>query len=59
MNVSTATQFYDGMRHLVDSWGLAATMVLFLILVAWPFLPGGKQASDKAARMIFEEDENG
>ncbi|MBS0253986.1 MAG: cbb3-type cytochrome c oxidase subunit 3 [Proteobacteria bacterium] len=47
------------MRHAVDSWGLAATMVLFLILVGWPFLPGGKTASDQAARMIFEDDDNG
>ena len=59
MNVSAATQFYDWMRHMVDSWGLALTMVLFLVLVGWPFLPGGRQASDEAARMIFEEDENG
>lgn len=59
MNVSAATQFYDWMRHAADSWGLAATVALFLILAGWPFLPGGKDASDAAARMIFEDDDNG
>ena len=47
---------YEWMRQMVDSWGLAAMSVLFLGLVAWPFRPGGKQDCDKAARAIFEDE---
>jgi len=51
-------QTYEQLRQFVDSWGLLATTLLFLVLVAWPFRPGAKQSNDEAARMIFEEDDN-
>lgn len=50
---------YDGMRHFADSWGLLAMGILFLILVLWPFRRGAAERNRAAARMIFEDDENG
>lgn len=50
---------YEALRHLADSWGLAAMVVVFLALVAWPFRPGAKADNDAAAMMIFAEDELG
>ena len=51
-------QTYESLRQFVDSWGLLATTILFLVLVAWPFRPSARKANDAAARMIFEEDDN-
>lgn len=50
---------YDALRHLADSWGLLAMLVIFVGLAAWPFRPGAKHANDRAARMIFKDDEHG
>ncbi len=50
---------YDALRHLADSWGLLAMMIVFLGLAAWPFRPGGKRRSDEAAQVIFKEDSDG
>ena len=50
---------YDALRHFADSWGLAAMMVVFLVLVAWPFRPGARGANEQAANMIFAEDDLG
>jgi cytochrome c oxidase cbb3-type subunit 4 len=55
----TPTALYDALRHFADSWGLAAMVVCFVALCAWPFRPGGRKDSDVAAKMIFEEDDNG
>ena len=52
-------QTYESLRQFVDSWGLVATAILFVVLVAWPFRPGAKKINNEAARMIFEEDDNG
>jgi cytochrome c oxidase cbb3-type subunit IV len=49
---------YEWLRGVVDSWGLLATFILFLALVAWPFRPGARKANDEAARMIFKDDDN-
>lgn len=46
---------YDAIRHFVDSWGLIATVGLFLVLVAWPFRPGLRDSNNRAANSIFEE----
>lgn len=51
---STAT--YENLRQLADSWGLVLTGVIFLALVLWPFRPGARHFSDKAAHSIFEDD---
>lgn len=50
---------YETLRQLADSWGLAATVLLFLLLSAWPFRPSAKQDNEAAANMIFEDDDNG
>lgn len=50
---------YDTLRHLADSWGLLAMVLTFLALVLWPFRPGAKGANETAAKMIFEDDDNG
>lgn len=50
---------YESLRHFADSWGLAAMMVVFLILVLWPFRPGAKEDNQAAANMIFEGEDNG
>jgi cytochrome c oxidase cbb3-type subunit 4 len=50
---------YESLRQFVDSWGLLATAILFLVLVSWPFRPSAKKINDDAAHMIFEEDDNG
>ncbi|MFM2301168.1 MAG: hypothetical protein RLZZ84_904 [Pseudomonadota bacterium] len=50
---------YETLRQFADSWGLAATFVVFLALIAWPFRPGAKADNDTAANMIFAEDNLG
>jgi cytochrome c oxidase cbb3-type subunit 4 len=50
---------YDALRHLADSWGLLAMLVVFSGLAAWPFRPGAREANDTAAHAIFRDDEHG
>jgi cytochrome c oxidase cbb3-type subunit 4 len=54
----TATQVYDLLRHLADSWGLMAMFVCFAVLAWWPFRPGARAVNDHVARMIFEDEDN-
>lgn len=53
----TATEFYDLLRHLADSWGLMAMFACFVVLVAWPYRPGAGVANDAAAHSIFEDED--
>jgi cytochrome c oxidase cbb3-type subunit 4 len=46
---------YDPLRHFVDSFGLAATVILYLVLVGWAFLPRTRDGQRHAATMIFDE----
>jgi cytochrome c oxidase cbb3-type subunit IV len=46
---------YDALRHFADSWGLVAMTILYLVLIGWHFRPGGKQRSQEATTMIFDE----
>jgi len=55
----SAHSTYDALRHLADSWGLLAMMVVFTSLCLWPFRPGGKTRNDDAARMIFKDENDG
>ncbi len=55
----SAHSTYDALRHFADSWGLLAMCVTFIALAAWPFRPGGRGASDEAARSIFKDGDNG
>ncbi|QCB55653.1 cbb3-type cytochrome c oxidase subunit 3 [Sphingopyxis sp. PAMC25046] len=50
---------YDALRHFADSWGLLAMALLFLTLIAWPFRKGARARNEKAANMIFKDDEHG
>lgn len=50
---------YDMLRHLADSWGLLAMLVVFLALGAWPFRPGARSRNDSAATMIFKDENDG
>lgn len=50
---------YDALRHFADSWGLAAMVLVFVFLCAWPFRPGARGANDAAANMIFKDEDNG
>lgn len=48
---------YDQLRHLADSYGLVALLVLFLGLCLWVFRPGAKQRNEEAARSILNDEE--
>ena len=50
---------YDTLRHFADSWGLLCMLLLFLGLVGWTFRKGASQHHDRAAKMIFEENDDG
>ncbi|MBN8819586.1 MAG: cbb3-type cytochrome c oxidase subunit 3 [Sphingomonas sp.] len=48
---------YNDLRHFADSYGLAAMLVVYLVLVAWAFRPGSRRKNDAAATMIFADDD--
>lgn len=50
---------YETLRQFADSWGLLATFVVFVALVAWPFRPGARADNEAAANMIFADDNLG
>lgn len=50
---------YDTLRHLADSWGLLAMLIVFVALALWPFRPGARDRNDAAANLIFEDDHDG
>jgi cytochrome c oxidase cbb3-type subunit 4 len=50
---------YDTLRHFADSYGLVVMLLLFLMLCAWPFLPGAKTRNNAAANSIFKDDHDG
>lgn len=50
---------YEALRHLADSYGLLAMVIVFLVLVAWPFRPGGRDRSREAANLIFKDENDG
>jgi len=52
-------EIYHALRTFSATWGLVLTMATFLVLVAWPFRPGARAANDRAARMIFEDENDG
>jgi cytochrome c oxidase cbb3-type subunit IV len=50
---------YETLRHFADSWGLVAMTLLFVGLVGWTFRRGARSHHDRAAHMIFEDEDNG
>lgn len=55
----SGSEIYALLRNFADGWGLALMMLVFLVLCAWPYLPGGRKNSETAANMIFKDDDNG
>lgn len=50
---------YETLRQFADSWGLVAMTLLFIGLVGWTFRRGARPHHDRAAHMIFEDEDNG
>ncbi len=50
---------YEFLRHLADSWGLLAMMLLWIGFALWAFRPGARAHHDDAANMIFEDKNDG
>ena len=50
---------YEFLRHLADSWGLLAMMIVFLTLALWPFRPGARERNREAASVIFKDEVDG
>lgn len=48
---------YNTIRHFADSYGLAAMVALFVVLILWALRPGARRHHEEAAVMIFAEDE--
>lgn len=53
----TAHSTYESLRHFADSWALMLMIGIFVALIAWPLRPGGKERAQRAATMIFDEDD--
>ena len=47
---------YETIRHFADSYGLAAMVVLYLVLAFWALRPGARAHHDAAAAMIFVDE---
>jgi cytochrome c oxidase cbb3-type subunit 4 len=54
----SGAELYALLRNFADGWGLALMMGVFLLLCAWPFLPGGRKNSEAAATMIFKDEDD-
>jgi len=50
---------YSFLRELADSWGLLAMAPMWLTFAIWAFRPGAKAHHDKAANMIFKDENDG
>lgn len=50
---------YETLRHLADSWGLLAMVIVFVTFAAWPFRPGAHDRNRDAANAIFKDDSDG
>ena len=50
---------YETLRHLADSWGLLAMLLVYLAFVGWAFLPRNRQRNRDAANMIFRDADHG
>lgn len=48
---------YEAFRHFADSYGLAAMVAVYLVLVGWAFRPSRRAANERARTMIFDKDE--
>lgn len=55
----SAHSLYETLRQIADSWVLVVMGAVFLVLAAWPFLPGSKRRNHEAATMIFKDENDG
>lgn len=49
---------YEALRHFADSWALVAMGALFLLFTGWTFRRGAKAHHDRAAGMIFRDEDD-
>ena len=54
----SAATTYEWLRHFADSWALLAMTLLFLGFIGWTFRPGARRHHDRAATIIFREDDH-
>ena len=50
---------YEFLRHLADSWGLLAMLLMWAGFGLWALRPGARRHHEEAANMIFEDDSDG
>lgn len=50
---------YETLRQFADTVGLAAMVLVFVSLCAWPFLPGRKATNERMAQSIFKGEDDG
>jgi cytochrome c oxidase cbb3-type subunit 4 len=48
---------YNDLRHFADSYGLLFLGTLFVLLIAWTFRKGARRHHERAATMIFTEED--
>ena len=48
---------YNELRHLADSYGLIFLGVLFIVVIGWTFRRGARRHHERAATMIFDEED--
>ncbi|WP_017664241.1 cbb3-type cytochrome c oxidase subunit 3 [Porphyrobacter sp. AAP82] len=49
---------YTLLRHMADSYGLAALLALYLMLCLWHLRPGARRFVADAKHSIFRDDDN-
>jgi cytochrome c oxidase cbb3-type subunit 4 len=55
----SAHSTYEALRHFADSWALLAMLLVFIACVLWPFRRSLRDRNEAAARMIFEDENDG
>ena len=48
---------YETLRHFADSYGLIFLGLLFVTMVGWTFRRGAGRDHERAAMMIFDEEQ--
>jgi cytochrome c oxidase cbb3-type subunit 4 len=50
---------YQAAADFAEGWGLVAMLVVFVGFAVWPFRRGARDHNDRAAHMIFKDDNDG
>jgi cytochrome c oxidase cbb3-type subunit 4 len=50
---------YQALTDFAEGWGLYAMLVVFLAFAVWPFRRGARDHNERAAQIIFEDDNDG